>query len=204
MLQFREEFFSISICDTYLCLWHSIFISIDIAESDAHIKVRWNTAAYGNSDTPHSTQYYLRKVWSMLEISGFWIQILTSFYSIKVYSGNLISGYSQKMPSLLDALRQRSVVDCDTLDSQGMDSAWTLMVELDYGLCNSQVAQNLGPFVDCTSNQVTNEAHAIYPATGHWPSICVHMNIRPSHTLSLPSMPRAVLVYTMNHWFEKA
>ncbi|KAM0466730.1 hypothetical protein ACHAPV_000236 [Trichoderma viride] len=37
------------------------------------------------------------------------------------------------MPSLLDALRQRSVVDCDTLDSQ--------------------VAKSLGPFVDCTSNQ---------------------------------------------------
>ncbi|KAK1254727.1 hypothetical protein MKX08_008722 [Trichoderma sp. CBMAI-0020] len=37
------------------------------------------------------------------------------------------------MPSLLDALRQRSVVDCDTLDSE--------------------VAKSLGPFVDCTSNQ---------------------------------------------------
>ncbi|KAL6837213.1 hypothetical protein V8C40DRAFT_229449 [Trichoderma camerunense] len=37
------------------------------------------------------------------------------------------------MPSLLDALRQHSVVDCDTLDSE--------------------VAKSLGPFVDCTSNQ---------------------------------------------------
>ncbi|KAL7944926.1 hypothetical protein V8C42DRAFT_324108 [Trichoderma barbatum] len=37
------------------------------------------------------------------------------------------------MPSLLDALRQHSVIDCDTLDSE--------------------VARNLGPFVDCTSNQ---------------------------------------------------
>ncbi|PNP46096.1 hypothetical protein TGAMA5MH_02131 [Trichoderma gamsii] len=37
------------------------------------------------------------------------------------------------MPSLLDALRQRSAVDCDTLDSE--------------------VAKSLGPFVDCTSNQ---------------------------------------------------
>ncbi|KAL6888028.1 hypothetical protein GGI43DRAFT_416946 [Trichoderma evansii] len=37
------------------------------------------------------------------------------------------------MPSLLDALRQRSAIDCDTLDSE--------------------VAKSLGPFVDCTSNQ---------------------------------------------------
>ncbi|KAI9149113.1 Transaldolase [Paramyrothecium foliicola] len=37
------------------------------------------------------------------------------------------------MPSLLDSLRQVTQVDCDTLDSQ--------------------VAQTLGPFVDCTSNQ---------------------------------------------------
>ncbi|UKZ49221.1 hypothetical protein TrVGV298_003465 [Trichoderma virens] len=37
------------------------------------------------------------------------------------------------MPSLLDALRQHSVIDCDTLDSE--------------------VAKGLGPFVDCTSNQ---------------------------------------------------
>ncbi|KAL7939277.1 hypothetical protein V8C35DRAFT_286211 [Trichoderma chlorosporum] len=37
------------------------------------------------------------------------------------------------MPSLLNALRQYSVVDCDTLDGE--------------------VAKSLGPFVDCTSNQ---------------------------------------------------
>ncbi|RFU76980.1 transaldolase [Trichoderma arundinaceum] len=37
------------------------------------------------------------------------------------------------MASLLDALRQKSVIDCDTLDSE--------------------VAKSLGPFVDCTSNQ---------------------------------------------------
>ncbi|KAL7906035.1 hypothetical protein GGI35DRAFT_458610 [Trichoderma velutinum] len=37
------------------------------------------------------------------------------------------------MPSLLEALRQHSVIDCDTLDSE--------------------VAKSLGPFVDCTSNQ---------------------------------------------------
>ncbi|WAO93572.1 Transaldolase [Fusarium falciforme] len=37
------------------------------------------------------------------------------------------------MPALLDALRQTSQVDCDTLDSD--------------------VARELGPFVDCTSNQ---------------------------------------------------
>ncbi|KAL7796765.1 hypothetical protein V8C37DRAFT_420130 [Trichoderma ceciliae] len=37
------------------------------------------------------------------------------------------------MPSLLDVLRQSSVVNCDTLDSE--------------------VAKDLGPFVDCTSNQ---------------------------------------------------
>ncbi|KAF4983524.1 hypothetical protein FZEAL_1059 [Fusarium zealandicum] len=37
------------------------------------------------------------------------------------------------MPTLLDALRQTSQIDCDTLDSD--------------------VARELGPFVDCTSNQ---------------------------------------------------
>jgi len=37
------------------------------------------------------------------------------------------------MPSLLDHLRTRSQVDCDTLDAT--------------------VAAELGPFVDCTSNQ---------------------------------------------------
>ncbi|RSL91521.1 hypothetical protein BHE90_002500 [Fusarium euwallaceae] len=37
------------------------------------------------------------------------------------------------MSTLLDALRQTSQVDCDTLDSD--------------------VARELGPFVDCTSNQ---------------------------------------------------
>jgi len=37
------------------------------------------------------------------------------------------------MPSLLDHLRTRSKVDCDTLDAT--------------------VAAELGPFVDCTSNQ---------------------------------------------------
>lgn len=37
------------------------------------------------------------------------------------------------------------------------------MVDLNYGLYHSQVAKSLGPFVDCTSNQVINEAHATYP-----------------------------------------
>jgi hypothetical protein len=49
------------------------------------------------------------------------------------------------MTTLLDQLRQVSAVDCDTLDVE--------------------VARKLGPFVDCTSNQVSppmeNTQHAL-------------------------------------------
>ncbi|QUC19057.1 uncharacterized protein UV8b_03298 [Ustilaginoidea virens] len=43
------------------------------------------------------------------------------------------------MPSLLDLLRQTTQVDCDTLDAE--------------------VAQTLGPFADCTSNQLCKPLH---------------------------------------------
>ncbi|KAM4055900.1 transaldolase/Fructose-6-phosphate aldolase domain-containing protein [Hirsutella rhossiliensis] len=50
------------------------------------------------------------------------------------------------MPSLLDALREASQVDCDTLDSQ--------------------VAERLGPFVDCTSNQAIAFFELSRPVSG--------------------------------------
>ncbi|QGI61576.1 hypothetical protein CEK26_005545 [Fusarium fujikuroi] len=49
------------------------------------------------------------------------------------------------MSTLLDALRQASRVDCDTLDSN--------------------VAHELGPFVDCTSNQVSKLSMAVSPSS---------------------------------------
>ncbi|KAF5253609.1 hypothetical protein FANTH_1537 [Fusarium anthophilum] len=49
------------------------------------------------------------------------------------------------MTTLLDALRQTSRVDCDTLDSN--------------------VAHELGPFVDCTSNQVSKLAMPVSPSS---------------------------------------
>lgn len=54
----------------------------------------------------------------MLEIFGFRVIILIFFLSRLVSSGNCITAIHE-MPSLLDALRQRSAVDCDTLDSKG-------------------------------------------------------------------------------------
>ncbi|KAF9768812.1 hypothetical protein IL306_013836 [Fusarium sp. DS 682] len=50
------------------------------------------------------------------------------------------------MPTLLDALRQTSQVDCDTLDSN--------------------VAHQLGPFVDCTSNQAIAFSEISRPLAG--------------------------------------
>ncbi|KAK7424013.1 hypothetical protein QQZ08_008837 [Neonectria magnoliae] len=50
------------------------------------------------------------------------------------------------MPTLLDALRQTSKVDCDTLDAD--------------------VPKDLGPFVDCTSNQAIAFFELTRPVTG--------------------------------------
>lgn len=60
----------------------------------------------------------------------------------------------ENQKTLLSELRLRSAVDCDTLDVEGM-----LCIELtrQYSCTYSvsTVAQALGPFVDCTSNQVS-------------------------------------------------
>jgi transaldolase len=50
------------------------------------------------------------------------------------------------MPTLLDALRKTTQVDCDTLDAN--------------------VAQQLGPFVDCTSNQAIAFSEISRPLAG--------------------------------------
>lgn len=55
----------------------------------------------------------------------------------------------------LDYLRTKTVVDCDTLDEQGIHlhySSWTSgSAQL---TDNTIVVKTYGPFVDCTSNQV--------------------------------------------------
>lgn len=60
----------------------------------------------------------------------------------------------ENQKTLLSELRLRSAIDCDTLDVEGM-----LCIELRTrvfpDLILPTVAQALGPFVDCTSNQVS-------------------------------------------------
>lgn len=57
--------------------------------------------------------------------------------------------------TLLSKLRSRSEIDCDTLDVEGMLHIEQYEIK-DYLTLNifCSVAQALGPFVDCTSNQV--------------------------------------------------
>jgi hypothetical protein len=56
--------------------------------------------------------------------------------------------------TLLDDLRSRSDIDCDTLDVEGKPTwiFWCIIRTYMF-----EVAQALGPFVDCTSNQVGSE-----------------------------------------------
>lgn len=98
---------------------------------------------------------------------------------------------SCKMPSLLDSLRQATQVDCDTLDCE--------------------VAKALGPFVDCTSNQVGQtpssqglESHLTVLLVGHCllrtcaashgratsASRCPHQTGNPGCEGALEGMPR--------------
>jgi hypothetical protein len=58
------------------------------------------------------------------------------------------------MTTLLDALRQTSQVDCDTLDANGTPQLSSPVLKPITDIV--AVAHQLGPFVDCTSNQVRN------------------------------------------------
>lgn len=57
--------------------------------------------------------------------------------------------------NLLQLLQTRTIVDCDTMDVEGMITSF---LSFNYNVkerTNYQsVAKKLGPFVDCTSNQV--------------------------------------------------
>lgn len=84
-LQILRKGLFINICYIYSGFWCSVLIFVHIAESEALIKVRWNTAAYGNIDTPRSTQHYLNQVWSLLKSSGFWITILIILIPLSLF-----------------------------------------------------------------------------------------------------------------------
>lgn len=60
--------------------------------------------------------------------------------------------------TLLDELRSRSQVDCDTLDYKG-EQPISVLAE-DTSSDTIPVAETLGPFVDHTSNQVSHVQHS--------------------------------------------
>lgn len=54
----------------------------------------------------------------------------------------------------LDYLRTKTVVDCDTLDEQGIHNFLSWTFSSTQLTDNTIVTKTYGPFVDCTSNQV--------------------------------------------------
>ena len=60
---------------------------------------------------------------------------------------------SPKMASLLNVIRKYNQIDCDTLDVEGISRPTTINTR-NKGANALLVAEEFGPFVDCTSNQV--------------------------------------------------
>jgi hypothetical protein len=67
-------------------------------------------------------------------------------------------------PTLLDQLRSLGAVDCDTLDVDGEQYQGVTASRQPIVADPLPVAQKLGPFVDCTSNQVGSR-DGTYPAS---------------------------------------